>query len=161
MTVQLYGRGRTREINGSVYIERWIQMDSATDQIYGNSNLVPPLPGDLNILDSLVDARTLASGAPGAPLPQIYYESPSPGEYDPGITDKAWYGQAIRIRFKHVQLSGQWETLRTEAKSLVETAFPNELIYEANRRFNRPQPSDDPANPAKYVIWVIEYDSKQ
>jgi len=154
MAVRLIGGGRTREVTGSIYIERWIQIDSALTQIYGDPDASPPLLGDLNTLDALADSTTSSSGG------RLWLGGASPAEYDPGITDKAWYGQAIRIEFKRLQSSGDWTALQAAAKSLVETAFPGELIYEANRRFNRPLPSDDPANPAKYVIWVVEYDNK-
>lgn len=154
MSVQLIGVGRTREVTGSIYIERWVQIDSALTQIYGDPNATPPVLGDLNTLDALADTLTAAGQG------RIWFGGASPHEYDPGITDKAWYGLAIRVEFKRLQASGDWTALEATAKSMVETAFPNELIYEANRRFNRPLPSDDPANPAKYVIWVVEYDQK-
>lgn len=144
MSVELKSVGRSRIVTGSLYLERWIQIDAGTDIIYGTT-------GDLNRLDALADSSTSAgSGA-------VWYGAPSPGEYDAGESNPAWYGQAFRIPFRRVQPSGDWPDLKSDLQAFVEAAFPGELIMEANRRMERPQPGDV-SNPAKYVLWTIEYD---
>lgn len=138
MAVELKTAGRTREVNGCIYLERWIQIDAGSSQIYA----------DLNTLDALCDSSTSGS---------CWYGAPSPGEYDAGDSNAAWFGQAIRVPFKRLQPSGQWAALKEAALAFVEAAFPGELVYELNRRFERP-PVGDVTNPAKYIQWMIEYD---
>jgi len=148
VSTELRTIGRLREVTGSLYIERWLQIDAGTTQIYGNS--ASSLVGDLNVLDALADSRTVSSSG------RLWYGAANPGEYDAGESNKAWYGQVVRVPFKIVQASAQWEALYLEMKSFVETAFPGELVLESNQRFDRPKP-DDVNSPAKYVIWAIEY----
>lgn len=141
MAVEIKSVGRSRIITGSLYMERWIQIDAGTDIIYGAT-------GDLNRLDALADSSITGS---------MWYGAPSPGEYDAGESNQAWYGQAFRIPFRRIQASGEWDNLETALQVFVEAAFPGELVVEANRRAERPQPGDL-SDPAKYVLWTIEYD---
>jgi hypothetical protein len=148
VAVDLNSRARTREVTGALYLERWIQIDAGTDQIYGTDTS----SGDLNSLDSQADTLTSASSG------RMWYGAASPGEYDAGESNAAWYGQVVRVPFRRLQGSAEWHTLKAEILAFVEAAFPQELILEANRRFDRPPVSDDVSAPAKYVIWTIEYD---
>lgn len=141
MSVELKTTGRTREVTGCIYLERWIQIDAGTDPIYS----------DLNVIDALADSLTASFGG------RMWYGGASPGEYDAGESNAAWYGQVIRVPFRRNQPSGEWHSLKADALGFVEEAFPGEWILEANRRFDRP-PVGDVTNPAKYVIWTIEYD---
>lgn len=135
--------GRTRFVEGRLYLERWIQIDAGTDQIFA----------DLNALDALADSRTAAGGG------VIWYDAPSPGEYDAGQSIKTWYGQAIRLPFHINQASGAWVAFKAELQSFVETAFPGEIILEANRRLeDKPAPTTPPDAPAKFLLWAVEYD---
>lgn len=145
MAVKLLNR--IREVTGSIYIERWLQIDAGTDVLYGNSTLSPSLSGDLNRIDTLSDSLTSGS---------TWYGGSDPGEYDAGESNKAWYGQVIRVPFKVVVPAARWESFHSAIQAFVESAFPDELILEANQRGNRPKP-DDVNSPAKYVIWAIEY----
>ena len=147
MSVTLNTAGRTREVRGSLYLERWIEFNTGTDLVYSAT-------GDLNTLDSRAD--TLTTGT-------MWYGAPSPGDdgydKDDGPT---WYGLVIRIPFKRLQASGTWHTLKEELKGFIEGAFPGEMVIQMisgpNRRFERPLPSNDIDNPAKFWLWSIEYD---
>jgi hypothetical protein len=155
MPVSLLGRSRTREVVGNLYLERWIQIDAGTSQIYA------PTTGDLNILDLLTDSRTDASA--NDPDPALrgrrWYGAPTPGASDPGHTIQTWYGLAIRVPFKFIQTSGEWGNLKAELQSFVETAFPGEIIMEANRRLeSKPDPTTPPDLPAKFWLWDIEHE---
>lgn len=144
MSVETRTVNRTREVRGSIYIERWIQMDAGLSTIYGSS-------GDLNRLDALADSQTADSSG------RRQYGGASPGETDNGESNSAWYGQAIRIPFYFLQATQEWHLLEAELRAFVDAAFPNELIQEAGRRSDRP-PLQTPEDPAKYVLWMIEYD---
>lgn len=145
MSVETHTVGRLREVRGSIYIERWLQMDAGIQTIiYGST-------GDLNRIDALADSLTAASSG------RLHYGGSSPGEYDNGEANSAWYGQAIRVPFFRLQATQEWHLLEAAARAFVEAAFPGELIGDAGRRFDRP-PLQTPENPAKYVLWQIEYD---
>lgn len=147
MPVELKTVGRTREITGVLYMVRWLQVDSGTDQIFGNADA--SLAGDLNTLDALADSRTAASSG------RMWYGGAEPGAKDDGETDPAWFGREIRVPFRRLQGSAEWHLLRNELQSFMEAAFPGEIILEDNRRMERPQPVDI-STPAKYVVWSIE-----
>lgn len=135
--------GRSRIVTGPLYIERWVQIDSGPDTLYGQT-------GDLNRLDALADSYTASNG--GA----WWFGGPSTGEADPGVSNPAWYGQAIRVSFLRVgQASGDWHNFHAFLQGFIEAAFPGELIVELGHRFERPAPGDQ-SNPAKYVLWQIE-----
>lgn len=133
--------GRNRNITATLRIERWVQKNGGKQVVFASD-------GDLNRLDALADSRTAAGG--GA----WWFDAPSIGASD---YDDSWWAVEIRIWFKRVgQASGQWHTLDAELKSFVEAGFPNETIYEANERVERPNPSDDFSKPARFVYWEIE-----
>jgi hypothetical protein len=148
MSVETKTNAGTAIISGSIYLEYWVQADAGPDLIYGTSTTT----GALNILGAR--ARTSTGQAGGI---STFYKNPDPGEYDNGESNPAWYGQAIRVPFTRTQPYDQWHTLRTDAEAFIESCFPDHLIFGINRRGERPQPGDI-GNPAKYVLWTLEYD---
>lgn len=150
MSVETKTGSRTAIISGSIYLEYWVQSDAGPDPIYGTSSST----GALNILS---EKAKQATGQTAGGTITTFFKNPSPGEYDNGESNPAWYGQAIRVPFSRTQPHDQWHTLRTDAEAFIESCFPDHLIFGINRRGERPQPSDI-GNPAKYVLWTIEYD---
>lgn len=153
MSVETRTVGRLREVRGSIYMERWLQMDAGIQTvIYGPT-------GDLNRIDALADSLTAASAADPdlSKRGRVWYGGSSPGEYDNGESDPAWYGQAIRVAFYRLQAAQDWHLLEAALRAFVEAAFPGELIGDAGRRFDRPS-IQTPEDPARYVLWQIEYD---
>lgn len=147
MSVTLKTAGRTREISGSLYLERWVEVNTGTDLIYDSD-------GDLNTLDARADSLI---------TPRMWYGAPSPGDdgYDKD-DGPSWYGLIIRVPFKRLQAPGQWHTLLDELRTFIEGAFPGEAVTQMiegpNRRFERPLPSNDIDNPSKFWLWSVEYD---
>lgn len=149
MSVEVYNNGRSREVKGSLYIERWVQMNAGIGTV--GAGIIYGPTGDLNRIDALSDSLTAAS--PG----RMWFKGSSPGESDNGESNSAWFGLAIRVPFTRTQTTQQWHTLEAELRAFVEAAFPNELIQEAGRELDRPE-LQTPEDPAKYVLWMIEYD---
>lgn len=147
MSVTFATVGRTREVRGSLYLERWIEVNTGTDLIYSSS-------GDLNTLDARADSLTTS---------RMWYGAPSPGDdgYDKDA-GPSWYGLIIRIPFKRLQAAGEWDDLLAELRAFIEGAFTAEaaaqMVSGPNRRFERPLPSNDIDNPSKFWLWSIEYD---
>lgn len=146
MSVEIKSVGRQRIVEGHIYIERWVQVDASGVTIYG-------VDGDLNRLDTQADAgtRQLVDGS------TWWYNAPSPGATDEGQTLPAWFGMEIRVPFKRITQSGKWHELRAEIEAFVNLAFPGEQIEPMGRTFTRPDIGDPNVNPAKFVIWTIEY----
>lgn len=153
MSVQIPAAGRTRHVKGSLYLERWFQLNTGTELLYGDTDL--GLTGDLNTLDLAADSATL-NPVPGSKI--VWWGGASPGDwgYD-RETEPSWYGQIIRVPFLRVQPTADWKAMFDEMQAFVVGAFPSELVIGPNRRLVRPD-SSDVGVPAKYWMWTIEYD---
>jgi hypothetical protein len=141
---------RSRDVYGLLKIQRWLQFGAGawTDTATASAG---PITQDLVVLDAKSDSATLVG--------PVHYGPPDPGEpLYVGEEEPQWYWREYTLEIKRVgQPSGGWPTTVDAVKAFVETTFPGETIFEANRNIERPPASNDLSAPAKWIEWELEF----